>query len=152
MTPMANDIVRLNNPGWNPVGDMMADAARYRWLRDDNAYAPEEAYVRGGEDLDALCDAGMRRDAEPPPPKPPRFRLETGHANGRVVELQFVHVPSACKWIYECPAGLPTLAECESIARYAMCRLLEMASPSPVHPNCRCVTRPYRAHYGDGST
>jgi hypothetical protein len=35
------------------------DAARYRWLRDDRAYAPEEATVRGGEELDALCDEGI---------------------------------------------------------------------------------------------
>lgn len=34
------------------------DAARYRWLRDDNAYVPEEEGVRGGEDLDRLCDDG----------------------------------------------------------------------------------------------
>jgi hypothetical protein len=37
-----------------------ADAARYRWLRDGNAYKPEEEFVRGGDDLDALCDAGIR--------------------------------------------------------------------------------------------
>lgn len=32
------------------------DADRYRWLRDDNAYVPEEEGVRGGEQLDKLCD------------------------------------------------------------------------------------------------
>lgn len=35
------------------------DAARYRWLRADHAYTPEEEMVRGGEDLDKLCDAGI---------------------------------------------------------------------------------------------
>lgn len=29
---------------------------RYAWLRDGNAYAPEENYVRGGAMLDKLCD------------------------------------------------------------------------------------------------
>lgn len=45
------------------------DAARYRWLRDDHAYAPEEEVVRGGEDLDKLCDAGLAEN--PPSPAPP---------------------------------------------------------------------------------
>lgn len=36
------------------------DAARYRWLRDGNAYAPEENYVTGGEELDKLCDSQTR--------------------------------------------------------------------------------------------
>lgn len=35
------------------------DAMRYRWLRDGNSYAPEEAMVRGGDELDSLCDAGI---------------------------------------------------------------------------------------------
>ncbi|KVQ78509.1 hypothetical protein WK07_16740 [Burkholderia multivorans] len=35
------------------------DAGRYRWLRDDNAYAPEEACIRGDADLDELCDDGI---------------------------------------------------------------------------------------------
>ncbi|MBR8362126.1 hypothetical protein KDW55_02185 [Burkholderia sp. AU19243] len=35
------------------------DADRYRWLRDDNAYAPEEACIKGGADLDELCDDGI---------------------------------------------------------------------------------------------
>jgi hypothetical protein len=35
------------------------DAARYRWLRDDNAYAPEEDMVRGGPELDRLCDEAI---------------------------------------------------------------------------------------------
>lgn len=39
------------------------DAARYRWLRDDNAYAPEEAMVHGGVELDELCDDGIMRAA-----------------------------------------------------------------------------------------
>jgi hypothetical protein len=35
------------------------DAKRYRWLRDGNAYCPEEQEVTGGDDLDALCDAAI---------------------------------------------------------------------------------------------
>lgn len=35
------------------------DANRYRWLRDGNSYAPEENFVRGGPDLDRLCDDGI---------------------------------------------------------------------------------------------
>lgn len=42
------------------VAALFADAQRYRWLRRDNAYRPEAAGVRGGEELDALCDAGIR--------------------------------------------------------------------------------------------
>jgi hypothetical protein len=38
---------------------LMKEAARYRWLRADNAYAPEEAMVRGGPALDRLCDEGL---------------------------------------------------------------------------------------------
>lgn len=40
------------------------DARRYRWLRDDNAYAPEEAMIRGGVELDLLCDAGIDTDQD----------------------------------------------------------------------------------------
>jgi hypothetical protein len=36
-----------------------ADAARYRWLRAGNAYAPEEECVDGGDELDQLCDEGI---------------------------------------------------------------------------------------------
>lgn len=35
------------------------DAARYRWLRADNAYVPEEQLVPGGAELDDLCDDGI---------------------------------------------------------------------------------------------
>lgn len=45
-------------PSVEPSGDDL-DAARYRWLRDGNGYAPEEEMVRGGEDLDKLCDDGI---------------------------------------------------------------------------------------------
>lgn len=41
------------------------DAARYRWLRADNAYAPEENMVMGGEELDHLCDDGIS-SSQPP--------------------------------------------------------------------------------------
>lgn len=50
---------------WNmrPAGDddLRRDAERYRWLRDGNAYAPEESSTRGGEDLDDLVDAALER-------------------------------------------------------------------------------------------
>lgn len=39
---------------------IFADAARYRWLRRGHAYRPEEAGIRGGVDLDRLCDDGMQ--------------------------------------------------------------------------------------------
>jgi hypothetical protein len=38
-----------------------ANAARYLWLRDGNAFAPEEEGIRGGEELDALCDQGRTK-------------------------------------------------------------------------------------------
>lgn len=38
-------------------------AQRYAWLRDGNGYAPEENYARGGEDLDRVCDEGIKEDA-----------------------------------------------------------------------------------------
>lgn len=49
-----------------PVEDALIDEAtrvikRYQWLRRDNAYAPEEEHVRGGEALDQLCDEGVRQ-------------------------------------------------------------------------------------------
>ena len=37
------------------------DAERYRWLRDNNAYFPEENYVRGGQELDKAIDAAMEK-------------------------------------------------------------------------------------------
>lgn len=39
--------------------DVIRDAARYQWLRAENAYAPEEHQVTGGEELDQLCDKGL---------------------------------------------------------------------------------------------
>jgi hypothetical protein len=44
--------------------DDQRDARRYRWLRDDNAYAPEEAQARGGIELDKLCDEGTANDQD----------------------------------------------------------------------------------------
>lgn len=35
------------------------DAKRYRWLRDGNAYAPEENFIDGYDALDELCDDGI---------------------------------------------------------------------------------------------
>jgi hypothetical protein len=49
------------------LATLRRDAARYQWLRDGNAYAPKEAMVHGGEELDELCDEGIaraRRSAE----------------------------------------------------------------------------------------
>jgi hypothetical protein len=43
----------------SPAEIVERDAYRYRWLRDGNAYEPEEAGVSGGELLDALCDKGI---------------------------------------------------------------------------------------------
>ena len=36
--------------------ELRADARRYRFLRDGNGYLPEEEGVRGGDELDAMCD------------------------------------------------------------------------------------------------
>lgn len=49
------------------------DASRYRWLRADNAYAPEENMVMGGEELDSLCDRGIAYACSPQPPEPTHF-------------------------------------------------------------------------------
>ena len=43
------------------IAGWQRDAGRYAWLRDDNAYTPEEQHVRGGYDLDLLCDEGEYR-------------------------------------------------------------------------------------------
>lgn len=37
------------------------DAERYRWLRADNAYFPEENYIRGGQELDSAIDAVLAK-------------------------------------------------------------------------------------------
>jgi hypothetical protein len=58
----------LSKQAFAELEKVLADAARYRWLRDDNAYAPEEALVRGGEELDKLCDDGIARSGEVKPP------------------------------------------------------------------------------------
>lgn len=42
------------------LDELRADAERYRWLRDDNAYFPEEYAIRGGEELDAAIDAARQ--------------------------------------------------------------------------------------------
>lgn len=41
------------------ISDVAQVVQRYMWLRDDNGYAPEENFVRGGYELDDLCDAGI---------------------------------------------------------------------------------------------
>jgi hypothetical protein len=43
---------------------LQIDAARYRWLRDGNAYYPEEQMVRGGAELDELIDDAIAEDEE----------------------------------------------------------------------------------------
>jgi hypothetical protein len=45
------------------IRELEADARRYAWLRDGNAYAPEEQNVSGGAELDELCDEGIARSA-----------------------------------------------------------------------------------------
>lgn len=40
------------------------DAKRYAWLRDGNAYAPEEESIRGGQELDELCDQALAPEPE----------------------------------------------------------------------------------------
>lgn len=75
-------------PNWQPLASMAgafaailgesnaqaaADAARYRWLRDGNAFCPEESGVCGGEALDVLCDAGITADRESASEQPTRL-------------------------------------------------------------------------------
>jgi len=38
------------------IDELTVDARRYRFLRDGNGYLPEEEGVRGGDELDAMCD------------------------------------------------------------------------------------------------
>lgn len=40
-------------------GRLARDARRYAWLRDHNAYIPEEAICPGGAELDRLCDEAI---------------------------------------------------------------------------------------------
>lgn len=55
------------------LAEAQVDAARYRWLRDGNAYAPEECSITGGAALDDLVDGEIPRgkwwrvDPEPKP-------------------------------------------------------------------------------------
>lgn len=67
------EVVKLNPLAHTgEAQDDRVDAIRYRWLRDENAYAPEENFVRGGQDLDRLCDDGIAgRDFEPYVDTPP---------------------------------------------------------------------------------
>jgi hypothetical protein len=51
--------------GPEPENADARDAARYRWLRDGNAYVPEELSVTGGEELDRLCDDGIHEQEQP---------------------------------------------------------------------------------------
>lgn len=46
------------------VAELEKDAMRYRWLRDDNAYWPEEQMIRGGELLDEAIDVEIARHGE----------------------------------------------------------------------------------------
>ena len=108
------------------------DAARYRWLRDDNGYAPEEACVRGGEELDALCDAALAREAAAPAPKV--FDLGTLVGSG----LLGTTTPSA-KLVIEDPGVVrpgPGAAQ--------------MIDSECIHPACGCGDGPCRALHPDG--
>jgi hypothetical protein len=41
------------------IESLAADAERYKWLRNDNAYFPEEEMIRGGIELDQAIDAAI---------------------------------------------------------------------------------------------
>lgn len=43
------------------IQTLRKDAARYRWLRDGNAFAPEEEMIRGGDELDEYIDREIAR-------------------------------------------------------------------------------------------
>lgn len=43
------------------------DVWRYQWLRDDNAYAPEESMCRGGPELDQAIDEAIAEQNWMPP-------------------------------------------------------------------------------------
>lgn len=40
------------------------DAARYRWLREDRGYFPEEEGLRGGDELDTAIDTAMKGEQQ----------------------------------------------------------------------------------------
>jgi len=44
---------------------LRADAERYRWLRDDRGYFPEENMLRGGIGLDIAIDAAISSPENP---------------------------------------------------------------------------------------
>ncbi|MFN3883080.1 MAG: hypothetical protein ACK4L8_16800 [Nitrincola lacisaponensis] len=44
--------------------DAEKDARRYQWLRNGNAYAPEEQCITGGPELDAAIDKWIEEDME----------------------------------------------------------------------------------------
>ncbi len=48
------------------LGECERDAQRYQWLRADNAYVPEDETIRGGEQLDELCDAALATEGAAP--------------------------------------------------------------------------------------
>lgn len=58
--------LKLADEVQEPLLDRLAgleqDAARYRWLRDDKAYFPEERGIVGGTELDEAIDAAMESD------------------------------------------------------------------------------------------
>lgn len=49
---------------WAPFHDEKRYAERYRWLRQGNAYYPEENRLRGWEELDEGIDAEMAREQQ----------------------------------------------------------------------------------------
>jgi hypothetical protein len=44
------------------IESLAADAERYKWLRNDNAYFPEEELIRGGIELDQAIDAAIAKE------------------------------------------------------------------------------------------
>lgn len=67
-TVMAANTVAANLALKAEVERYERDAKRYAWLRDGNAYAPEEESIRGGQELDELCDQALA----PEPPAAPK--------------------------------------------------------------------------------
>lgn len=60
MNEAADELDRLSAE----LAEARKDAIRYRWLRADNAYYPEEQNVTGGEELDDLIDAAPQPKGE----------------------------------------------------------------------------------------
>ena len=58
------ELTKIVGEATQAADNVLEDAARYRWLRDGNGYAPEECGITGGEELDELCDEGVATQAK----------------------------------------------------------------------------------------